>query len=191
MTPTVETPARVPLRRRRGVRKALIGMRWTLMSVATTVIALSLVALATGHQIVAVTSGSMRPGIQPGDALIVKRSNGTDVGIGDIAIFHAATSRTLVAHRVVDITRGEGGPRYRMKGDANATSDANLVPARDIVGRVNGKVPAIGRQLYWFSHVGLKLALAVLFAFVFIEELLILIPYLKRRRARRAAARPK
>lgn len=189
MTTAIQVSPRVPFRRRRIVRRVVVAVRWVLMSVAVTVICLSLVALVTRHQIVAVTSGSMRPGIQPGDALIVSQHGADGVAVGDIVVFKAPYSRTLIAHRVLEITTAGGQQVFRMKGDANTTSDANLIPEKDVVGEVTARVPSVGRQLYWFSQIGLKLALAVLFVFVFVEELLILIPYLRRRRKRRAALR--
>jgi signal peptidase len=172
----------------RGLRLAVTAVRWTLMSCAVAAICLSIVGMLANYQVVAVTSGSMRPGIEPGDALLVRETGDKGVRVGDIVVFKAPGAKTMIAHRIIEARDFGGTKQYRMKGDANTTVDANLVPSRAVFGKVTVRIPAIGRQLYWFSQVGIKLALAVLFGLIFIEELCVLIPFLRRRGARRRAA---
>jgi signal peptidase I len=131
----------------------------------------------------------MRPAIDPGDALLVSRGSGR-ASVGDVIVFARPSAARMVAHRVIAVRETGGSPYYQVKGDANATADAVLVPTSQLYGRVVLDVPHGGPSLYWFTQVGLKISLAVLFGIIFVEELFVLIPDLRRywaaRRARTA-----
>jgi signal peptidase I len=174
---------------RRRARRALTILRWMLIGAAVSSAALTLTGMVFGYQVVAVTSGSMRPAIEVGDALVVHRRGLNSVETGEVIVFRIPGAPTMVAHRVVEVRETGGDPYYRVKGDANLTADATLVPSSQVYGRVTGSLAGAGKPLYWFTQVGLKLSLALLFAIIFAEELAVLIPALRRRLARRAARR--
>jgi signal peptidase I len=157
-------------------------VRWVLISVAASSAALTLGGLVLGYQIVAVTSGSMHPAIDAGDALVVHREQGR-AAVGDVLVYTSPGSARRIAHRVIEVRETGGDPYYRVKGDANRTPDATLVPTSAVYGRVVADLPHSGPGLYWFTQVGLKLALAVLFGVILAEELSFLIPALRARRA--------
>jgi signal peptidase I len=114
-------------------------------------VAVCAVALATsagalvGYRVVAVTSGSMRPGYQVGDALVV-HSGALPVGTGSVVVFDVGGR--LVAHRVVAVRVVNGQPWYATRGDANAEPDPDAVPAVRVYGTVAGHLPWLGRPLY-------------------------------------------
>ncbi|TDA67761.1 MAG: signal peptidase I [Clostridia bacterium] len=89
-----------------------------------------------------VLTGSMRPGIQPGDVVIVVKTTMSKVKKGDvIQVQHTGLP---VMHRVVEVG-GEGESRYfRTKGDANNAVDAEPVFAQNLRGKVIYVVPKIG-----------------------------------------------
>ncbi len=78
-----------------------------------------------------VLSGSMSPTLHPGDVIIVKGENPTDIKNGDIITVESGSF--IYTHRVVEKL---GGDRFSLKGDANEDPDPNLVEASQIIGKV-------------------------------------------------------
>lgn len=99
-----------------------------------------------GWSPVLVTGGSMRPGIAPGDLVLLADVEGL-AGRGSVLTFEAADrGDALVTHRVEAVTP-DG---YRTRGDANATADPELVDPADVVGVGRLLVPVLGRPVLWF-----------------------------------------
>lgn len=94
----------------------------------------------------AIATGSMKPGINPGDVVLVKklqdRADIEDLQIGDIIQFKKES--ILVNHRIIDIVEEEDEMKYRTKGDNNSAQDADLVAAEDIKGTIVEVIPKIG-----------------------------------------------
>lgn len=94
----------------------------------------------------AIATGSMKPGINPGDVVLVKKvQDKADIDalqIGDIIQFKKES--ILVNHRIIDIVEEEDEMKYRTKGDNNSAQDADLVAAEDIKGTIVEVIPKIG-----------------------------------------------
>lgn len=94
----------------------------------------------------AIATGSMKPGINPGDVVLVKkvqdRADIEALQIGDIIQFKKES--ILVNHRIIDIVEEEDEMKYRTKGDNNSAQDADLVAAEDIRGTIVEVIPKIG-----------------------------------------------
>lgn len=94
----------------------------------------------------AIATGSMKPGINPGDVVLVKklqdRADIEALQIGDIIQFKKES--ILVNHRIIDIVEEEDEMKYRTKGDNNSAQDADLVAAEDIKGTIVEVIPKIG-----------------------------------------------
>lgn len=94
----------------------------------------------------AIATGSMKPGINPGDVVLVKklqdRADIEALQIGDIIQFKKES--ILVNHRIIDIVEEEDEMKYRTKGDNNFAQDADLVAAEDIKGTIVEVIPKIG-----------------------------------------------
>jgi signal peptidase I len=72
-----------------------------------------------------VLTGSMRPGIQPGDLVLVTPEPTADVKPGQILAFQPpGLGGTTVVHRVISVAAAGGAPVIRTKGDANNVPDA-------------------------------------------------------------------
>ena len=102
--------------------------------------------------IVTITSGSMRPLIEPGDQLVIqKMTPETDIKTGDIVTFSDGTpgSTKLTSHRVIAETevKDQEGLWIQTQGDANKTPDANLTPESAIVGTVVRQLGPLGRVM--------------------------------------------
>ncbi|MBY7144126.1 signal peptidase I [Virgibacillus sp. NKC19-3] len=99
-----------------------------------------------GHQLKAVLSGSMEPGIQTGSMIAVRSVDDerTDFKSGDVITF-IEEDNTLITHRIVEVTTTNNGVLYTTKGDNNNAVDANPVLADNVVGVYNGfTIPYIG-----------------------------------------------
>ena len=114
-----------------------------------------------GYGFMRTLTGSMEPAI-PVHSFIVVDTHGAQTGgtasgdgatsgdagsdgaaaykVGDIITFHStdeALDGSLNTHRIVSVERAaDGSAIYHTKGDANATEDADPVPAANVVGRV-------------------------------------------------------
>jgi signal peptidase len=111
-------------------------------------------SLAFGMRTMVVTGGSMEPTASAGDALVLERIPTSAVHAGDMITFKPLHEGGLRTHRVVSVHDVEGeGIHFRTKGDANPDFDPNLVPARNVLGRVVVRLPAVGRA-YVFAKSG-------------------------------------
>lgn len=79
-----------------------------------------------GFERYAITGGSMSGTFERGSVAFDKNVPVADLHVGDIITYRppAATGvNGLVTHRIVEISDGAAGPRFRTKGDANAAAD--------------------------------------------------------------------
>lgn len=104
------------------------------------------VATFAGWRLLAVSSGSMEPTYPVGSLAVVHPVNAGDIGPGTVIAFvdGAGGEGRLVAHRVVEVVDRPSGRWLRTQGDANHTPDPQLLPARDVRGRVGWVVPRLG-----------------------------------------------
>jgi signal peptidase len=156
------------------VTAALRTLRALLLTlVCATALATSVGALY-GYRVVAVTSGSMRPAYGVGDALVV-RTGSRSAHPGDVVVFAAgpgsAAGSGLVAHRVVAVRSVGGQPWYVTRGDANADTDPDAVPASRVYGTVAWHVPWLGRPLYDATTPGARLVLLALLILLLAPDL--------------------
>jgi signal peptidase I len=95
-----------------------------------------------------VLSGSMRPGLSPGDVVLV-------AGVGDprslrpgevVLVADPDLASGSYLHRVV---RREAGGVLVTRGDANRDEDYPAVAADRVLGRMRAVVPAIGAPVVW------------------------------------------
>jgi signal peptidase len=138
--------------------RALTVVRWPLM-IATWVawgLAIGLVTAVTlpiafGMHPLTVLTGSMRPGIQPGDMVVDQPIPASDIRVGDIVTFQDPHENRTITHRVRRIEISDGQARVITRGDANDTVEKWQIPATGKVGRVEYMVPKIGFPVTW-SH---------------------------------------
>jgi signal peptidase I len=104
-----------------------------------------------GYQAYVVHTGSMSPGLPPGDLLIDKRATAPyhDGQVVTFKVPQGPGSDPVVTHRIYALH----GEQLRTKGDANTTPDEHRVPTRDVVGEVMFKIPYGGYVLVYLSQV--------------------------------------
>lgn len=93
-----------------------------------------------------VLTDSMYPEIESGDLIICHTEEAENITTGDIIAFFdpAGNGTTIVTHRVIDVTTQDGALAFQTKGDANNVEDAMLVPAEDLVGVYQRRIPNMG-----------------------------------------------
>ena len=102
-----------------------------------------------------VETGSMQPGIRPGDLVITSPFRAADgrVPLGKVMVLHNPArpdrSDQYLVHRVVG--RAPDG-RYRTRGDANRGSDSTPAAPGAFVGRARLLVPGVGLPVFWLQH---------------------------------------
>jgi signal peptidase I len=78
----------------------------------------------------------MMPVINPGDVVIVAKTAGSQVKLGDIIEYRNPKENINIVHRVVEV-RGEGDQKiFIAKGDNNNAPDVDPVPQQNVIGKV-------------------------------------------------------
>jgi signal peptidase len=107
---------------------------------------LILAPVVLGWRPYTVLTGSMRPGIQPGDVVMDRPVSITDAHVGDVVTFSDPTRHgNLVTHRIRSIAHRAEATDVETRGDANNTSERWTIATKDRVGMVVYTLPKIGR----------------------------------------------
>lgn len=137
MAPTIDT---LLVRRLR----LAVGLVWVAIVLALlALVATQALAPRLGHQLYVIRGASMAPAIPLGAVVAVQTVAAETLRVGDIITVQSSTG-VVFSHRIVAIEEGEAGPRFQIKGDANASIDAGLVPASAVIGRVVLHLPVLG-----------------------------------------------
>ena len=165
-------------RRRRSLRAQLIGgVLWAIAGLCVAGYAASLVVplyfQAHDQRLLIVTSGSMSPYFNAGDAVVMRQiTEPSQLRVGQVASFWPPGSDDLVTHRITELkmlpvlvqdeasgrmvprldpatSKPELRPYILTKGDANASADANATPLARVRGVVLDVHPQWGAVLDW------------------------------------------
>lgn len=98
-----------------------------------------------GYRTYTVLSGSMEPEFYPGDIVIVKSKNKSELKVNDIVTF--IDDGDIVTHRIMKETE-EG---YITKGDNNDVEDATTLQNENIIGEVLMDIPKLGYLMQFLS----------------------------------------
>ena len=88
-----------------------------------------------------VVSGSMSPGIETGDMVIIRKGN-KNIKSGDIITYRL--DDVLVTHRVKNISDTNAAEVFITQGDANSIADFKAVERSKILGKYVFKIPMGG-----------------------------------------------
>ena len=99
-----------------------------------------------GYRSYTVLSGSMEPRFYPGDIVITKHKNKTDIKVNDIVTYRD-NDGVIITHRIIEETP-EG---YITKGDNNNVEDAEVLTKENIIGEVKFSIPKIGYVMDFLS----------------------------------------
>lgn len=122
-----------------------------------------------------IVTESMIPTINVNDAVVVKRVEDDNVGVGDIVTFSASSGYYAgysITHRIVGkyITQS-GDFVYRTKGDNNDREDISLVSTDSILGKVILRIPMVGYiQSFVLSPIGFVISIIIPVVIVILYE---------------------
>ncbi len=139
---------------RRGRRPKHMIADIVLLTVCVVAAVLTLGSM-TGHwRTEVVLTGSMRPGIQPGDIEILRPEPASSLHTGQIIAFHPPKDGFTVTHRVVAVRRTTGahaGLWITTRGDANNVDDpwGSVRVLGSTVWVVRAVVPGVGFLSAW------------------------------------------
>jgi signal peptidase len=114
------------------------------LGVSALVFAAGAVPALMGYKTMVVTSGSMEPTIDTGDALVIQQAPLESLAVGDVITFQSVEGRRLVTHRIIAAKEIEGMTYFQTQGDANETPDPNLTPVDAVYGRAVQGLPRMG-----------------------------------------------
>ncbi|MBR3319705.1 signal peptidase I [Candidatus Saccharibacteria bacterium] len=165
LSETVEKLDETP-KLKRSILKTILSMFGTFITAAAATIAVVLVGVKiVGIKTFTVLSGSMEPDYPVGSMIYVRPKDYKELKVGDVISYVANNEKTIVTHRIVDIVVDEKDPevlRFKTKGDANSSADANLVHYKNVIGTPTIAIPYLG----YFAHTiqqppGIYIALVV------------------------------
>ena len=99
-----------------------------------------------GYRSYTVLSGSMEPEFYPGDIVITKHKNKTDINLNDIVTFRDKDG-VIITHRIIE----ETPQGYITKGDNNNVEDAEIITVNNIIGEVKFSIPKVGYIIDFLS----------------------------------------
>lgn len=121
-----------------------------------------------GYRSYAVLSGSMEPEFYPGDMVITKHKNKTDIQVNDIVTYRD-NDGIIITHRIMEKTP-EG---YITKGDNNNVEDANILTEDNIIGEVKFSIPKVGYVSDFLSKpmvIAAEMILLAIFTFFYYKD---------------------
>jgi signal peptidase I len=130
------------------VRHLLTLLRWTLLGLALGLAFAVVAPRAIGWSSLTVVSGSMSPTIATGDVVLARPITPADARPGDVVTYNDSQRHgQLVTHRVMRVHPAGAAVEFVTKGDANTATESWAVPANGTIGRVEVRIPSIGRAL--------------------------------------------
>ena len=117
-----------------------------------------------GYSHLIVTTGSMSGTIEEGDLIIIKETN--DYKGTDIVTYIREGEKVPTTHRILFVYETEDGTYYETKGDANPSSDIELVHESDVCGEVVLVIENFGIFLSWIKDGGGLIYLIAIIAIV-------------------------
>lgn len=136
----------------RGLSAALHLLAGVAFALATATVG-SLAWFNLHHeQLLVVTSGSMVPTFNPGDAVAIRPIRPDQLRPGMVVTFRPVVHATEpTTHRVRAVVHKPYGDFIQTKGDANATPDANFTAVGNVQGVMVRVLPGAGRWLVFYQ----------------------------------------
>ena len=117
-----------------------------------------------------VLSGSMEDNIMPGDLILTKEIDTSELKVGDVISFRT-DKYTVITHRIIKIVEEEGERKYYTKGDNNDTEDRDAVVDSQIEGIYRYRIPKLGNiAVYLQKPTGIVICIAVPLIIILIAQ---------------------
>lgn len=99
-----------------------------------------------GFRAYIITTDSMKPHINSGDIVLIKKTKEKNLKTGDVISFKQDDG--VITHRIVEITKNEEGKtQYVTKGDNNNVEDKRKIAYEEIQGRKVLRIPSFGKVI--------------------------------------------
>jgi signal peptidase len=126
------------------------GLLTAVMIAALSLFVAMTVLRITGGELLAVRTGSMEPGMAPGDLVVSRKADPRTVRRGDVITVRVPSAgNVLVTHRVVKVSKN--GNTFTTKGDANDKADPFVTTGDNVLGRQWFAVPGVGHAMVFLS----------------------------------------
>lgn len=163
--PGAATVTNNPAGRTSRTRRLVTGVRRGLGNLVLITVVVAFLGLAVGphlfgYRTMTMLTGSMAPGINPGDVTVVVPEPVRDLAVGQVISYHIPVDdHRVVSHRVVEVVHAaDGTTRIRTKGDANAAADPWTATISDPqVWTVRAVVPHLGEVIRVLRGPGLHI----------------------------------
>lgn len=140
-------------------KSSIVGAVWRGLTTGISILVLAVAALvvavpaAVDGMPLSVLSGSMRPTYEPGDLVVIKPKEPTDIRIGDVITYQVHSGESeLIAHRVIEKNSStDGSVSFITQGDTNDVPDATPIRDVQIHGTVWYRIPMLGWVNNWFN----------------------------------------
>ena len=123
---------------------------WDIPLAAIVIILAALISGFSPHYMIGVGSDSMKPKINKGDALILKKVHEEPLKKGDVIAYKKG--KKIIVHRVIEVHDEKGTVYYVTKGDANNAADPAEVKQSQVQGIVKIRIPYIAYPTVWLSE---------------------------------------
>lgn len=174
-------------------RSAVRPVRWVAhtfapivgLTVTATILALALGILAVrfvGLSAYVVEGGPTESMVPIGSLVLVAPISANAVRVGDLVT--VTLPDRIVTHRVVDITQGDSGQLFTLRGDAMAAPDAITVQPSPVVGRPWAAIPTLGYAVTYAEAYSSPIFLGLVVWILFVVAVPALAPYLSTARRR-------
>lgn len=104
-----------------------------------------------------IISPSMTPNIAVYDVVVTVKTDLSKLKVGDVISYYSdnpAVNGLTITHRIVKITKVGDEYIFETKGDYNPYVDEWIVKGEDVVGRVNFKIPQLGKVQFFLGSKG-------------------------------------
>jgi signal peptidase len=146
---TLEPSARL----RSYVLEAYLNLRHAVIAGIAATLVLAVAPVLLGWYSTVVVSGSMAPGIRPGDVVVARPvAHGTTARVAPgtvVLVDNPAVPGELLMHRLLHY---DGKGQMILKGDANAAQDSTPVPSKNLRGVASLRIPYAGLPYFWIRE---------------------------------------
>lgn len=118
-----------------------------------------------GYSMFRVLTGSMEPAIPEGSLLLVKKTDLSELQVGDVISFYSkdpALNGEVNTHRILEIEEENGTYHFTTKGDANNAEDMYGTLGSDVIGKVIFSSLLLGKFVRLLSNPLIFLPIVIL-----------------------------
>ena len=108
-----------------------------------------------GYTVFRITTGSMKPAYDVDTLILVKKTDPSEIQVGDVISFYSADPSldgAVNTHRVIAVEQDGAEWKYTTQGDANNTPDQYGTDSDALIGKVVGSSLALGKMARLISN---------------------------------------